>query len=149
MAIGYSATTMHCRSHERHGVSNYRLLDLLHISRANNKNIEVIAQCRVHLKPWMRHFTPQPSRLEGYCHSLGGRAGGWEGGGCQNYGTYIPVTVWWIFSARSSVELCRPVVVHCYGHLPICLIWSCPWAKNFVEPISLKPLDGFTSFIVS
>ena len=71
-------------------------------------------------------FTPQPSGLEGYCrHGPGGRAGG-----CQTCGTHISVTAWRIFSIRSSVELSRPLVVHCYGHLPICPIWACPWAKN-------------------
>ena len=71
-------------------------------------------------------FTPQPSGLEGYCrHGPGGRAGG-----CQTCGTHISVTAWWIFSVRSSMELSRPVVVHCYAHLPICPIWACPWAKN-------------------
>ena len=75
-------------------------------------------------------FTPQPSGLEGYCrHGPGGRAGG-RAGGCQTCGTHISVTSWWIFSIRSSVELSRPVVVHCHGHLPICPIWACPWAKN-------------------
>ena len=59
----------------------------------------------------------------------GGRVGG-RAGGCQTCGTYISVTSWWIFSIRSSVELSRPVVVHCHGHLPICPIWACPWAKN-------------------
>ena len=68
-------------------------------------------------------FTPQPSGLEGYCRH--GRAGG-----CQNCGTHISVTTWRIFSIRSSVGLSRPVVVHCHGHLPICPIWACPWAKN-------------------
>ena len=65
------------------------------------------------------------------------RAGGWAGGqaggragGCQTCGTHISVTAWWIFSIWSSVELSRPVVVHCHGHLPICPIWTCPWAKN-------------------
>ena len=57
------------------------------------------------------------------------RAGG-RVGGCQTCGTHISVTAWWIFSIRSSVELSRPVVVHCHGHLPICPIWACPWAKN-------------------
>ena len=54
---------------------------------------------------------------------------GWVGG-CQTCGTHISVTAWQIFSIRSSVELSRPVVVHCHGHLPICPIWACPWAKN-------------------
>ena len=57
------------------------------------------------------------------------RAGG-RAGGCQTCGTHISVTSWWIFSIRSSVELSRPVVVHCHGHLLICPIWACPWAKN-------------------
>ena len=55
----------------------------------------------------------------------GGRAGG-----CQTCGTHISVTAWRIFSIRSSMELSRPVVVHCHGNLPICPIWACPWAKN-------------------
>ena len=83
-------------------------------------------------------FTPQPSGLEGYCrHGPGGRAGGLAGGraggragGCQTCGTHISVTAWWIFSVRSSMELSRPVVVHCHAHLPICSIWACPWAEN-------------------
>ena len=79
-------------------------------------------------------------------------------GGCQTCGTHISVTAWRIFSIRSSMELSRPVVVQCHGHLPICPIWVCPWAKNlsnqaalepdFAEPISLKPLDGFIRFEV-
>ena len=67
----------------------------------------------------------------------GGRAGGLAGGracgragGCQTCGTHISVTAWWIFSVRSSIELSRPVVVHCHAHLPICPIWACPWAEN-------------------
>ena len=59
----------------------------------------------------------------------GGRADGWAGG-CQTCGTHISVTAWWIFSVRSSMELSRPVVVHCHAHMPICPIWACPWAKN-------------------
>ena len=58
-----------------------------------------------------------------------GRAGG-RAGGCQTCGTHISVTAWWIFSVRSSMELSRPVVVHCHAHLPICPIWACPRAKN-------------------
>ena len=57
------------------------------------------------------------------------RAGG-RAGGCQTCGTHISVTAWRIFSIRSSVELSRPVVVYCHGHLPICPIRACPWAKN-------------------
>ena len=61
------------------------------------------------------------------------RAGGWAGGragGCQTCGTHISATAQWILSIRSSVELSRPVGVHCNGHMPICPIWACPWAKN-------------------
>ena len=141
---------------------------------------------------WSLVFTPQPSGLEGYCgHNSGGWARG-RAGACQTSGTHIYVTAWRIFSIRISVELSRPVVVHCHGHLPIALyglahgqknvdlphlkfnglvytrscatlqlfaqwpIWACPWAKSlsnqaalgsdFAEPISLKPLDGFTPF---
>ena len=100
-------------------------------------------------------FTFLPSGLEEYCrHGLGGRAGG-----CQTCGTHISVTAWQIFSAWSSVEFSRPVVMHCHGYLPICPMWSCPWAKNlsnlhklgpdFAERISLKLLDRFTPFKVS
>ena len=75
-------------------------------------------------------FTPQPFGLEGYCrHGSGGRPGG-RAGGCQTCGTHISVTAWRIFSIRSSMELSRPVVVHCHGNFPICPIWACPWAKN-------------------
>ena len=99
-------------------------------------------------------FTPQPFGLEGYCHG----SGGGRAGGCQTCGNYISVTAGRIFSIRSSVELSRPLVVHCHGHLPICPIWACPWAKtckichrlgpDFAERISLKLLDGFTPFQV-
>ena len=71
-------------------------------------------------------FTPQPG---GVLSSRSGRAGG-RVGGCQTCGTHISVTAWRIFSIQSSVELSRPVVVHCHGRLPICPIWTCPWAKN-------------------
>ena len=52
------------------------------------------------------------------------------GGGCLICGIHISVTAWRIFSVRSSVKLSRPVVMHCYDRLPICLIWACPWAKD-------------------
>ena len=85
-----------------------------------------------HVQPHL--ITPQPFGLEGYCRHgsggwMGGRAGG-RAGGCQTCGTHISVTAWRIFSIRSSMELSRPVVVHCHGNLPICPIWACPWAKN-------------------
>ena len=70
------------------------------------------------------------------------RAGGWAGGragGCQTCGTHISVTTWQIFSIRSSVELSGPVVVHCHGHLPICPIWACPWAKNLSNLPQIGP----------
>ena len=50
---------------------------------------------------------------------------GWRGivvtvraGSCQTCGTHISATAWRIFSIQSSVELSRPVVVHCHGHCP-------------------------------
>ena len=74
-------------------------------------------------------FYPSALRAGGVLSSRSGRAGG-RAGGCQTCGTHISVTAWWIFSIRSSVELSRPVGVHCHGHMPICPIWACPWAKN-------------------
>ena len=75
---------------------------------------------------WMKNtFYPSALRAGGVLSSRFGRAGG-----CQTCGTHISVTAWWIFSIQSSVELSRPVVVHCHGHLPICPIWAYPWAKN-------------------
>ena len=75
-------------------------------------------------------FYPSALRAGGVLSSRFGLAGGQPGGGYQTCGTHISVTAWRIFSIRSSVELSRPVVVHCHGHLPICPIWACPWAKN-------------------
>ena len=74
-------------------------------------------------------FYPSALRAGGVLSSRFGRAGG-RAGGCQTCGTHISVTAWRIFSIRSSMELSRPVVVHCHGNLPICPVWACPWAKN-------------------
>ena len=74
-------------------------------------------------------FYPSALRAGGVLSSWSGRAGG-RAGRCQTCGTHISVTAWWIFSVRSSMELSRPVAVHCHAHLPICPIWACPWAKN-------------------
>ena len=74
-------------------------------------------------------FYPSALRAGGVLSSRFGRAGG-RAGGCQACGTHISVTAWRIFSIRSSMELSRPVVVHCHGNLPLCPIWACPWAKN-------------------
>ena len=74
-------------------------------------------------------FYPSALRAGGVLSSRSGRSGG-RAGGCQTCGTHISVTAWWIFSVRSSMELSRPVVVHCHAHLPICPIWACPWAEN-------------------
>ena len=76
----------------------------------------------------IRFFSPSAIRAGGVLSRFG-RAGGWAGG-CQTCGTHISVTAWRIFSIWSSVELSRPVGVHCHGHMPICPIWTCPWAKN-------------------
>ena len=85
-----------------------------------------------HLKLFHVRFLPlSPPGWRGIVVTVraAGRVGG-RAGGCQTCGTHISVTAWWIFTVRSSVELSRPVVVHCHGHLPICPIWACPWAKN-------------------
>ena len=74
------------------------------------------------------HFYPSALRAGGVLSARSGRAGGWPGGQLPDCGTHISVTAWRIFSVPRSVELSRPVVVHC--HLPICPIWACPWAKN-------------------
>ena len=78
-------------------------------------------------------FYPSALRAGGVLSSRSGRADWRAGGravgragGCQTCGTHISVTAWWIFSVRSSMELSRPVVVHCHAHLPICPIWACP-----------------------
>ena len=55
----------------------------------------------------------------------GGRAGG-----CQTRKTHLCKHLTDLLHSKFSVELSRPVVVHCHGHLPICPIWACPWAKN-------------------
>ena len=85
--------------------------------------------CSVTGKSWwiqhIWHLTTIPLRAGGVLSSRSGRAGG-----CQTCGTHISVTAWGIFSIRSSVELSRPVGVHCHSHMPICPIWACPWAKN-------------------
>ena len=74
-------------------------------------------------------FYPSALRAGGVLSSPFGRVGG-RAGCCQTCGTHISVTARRIFFIRSSVELSRPVVVHCHGHLPICPIWACTWAKN-------------------
>ena len=74
-------------------------------------------------------FYPSALRAGGVLSSRSGRAVG-RAGGCQTCGTHISVTAWRIFSVRSSMELSRPVVVHCHAHLPICPIWARPWAEN-------------------
>ena len=92
-------------------------------------------------------FYPSALRAGGVLSSRFGRAGG-----SQTCGTHISVTAWRIFSIWSSVELSRPIVVHCHGHLPIgpktCQICH-KLGPDFAERISLKLLDGFTPFKVS
>ena len=73
-------------------------------------------------------FYPSTLRAREVLSSRFGRAGG-----CQTYGTHISVTAWRIFSIPSSVDLFRPVVVHCHSHWRICPIWACPWAKNLPQ----------------
>ena len=96
-------------------------------------SISCKTMCNIHVQIWLcwkvTGFTHQPFGLEGYCrHGSGVRAGL-----CQICGTRISVTALRIFSIRSSMELSRPVAVHCHGHLPICPIWACTWAKKLVK----------------
>ena len=91
---------------------------------------------------------------------------GWRGivvmvraGSCKICGTHISATAWRIFSVWSSVELSRPLCMHCHAHLLICPYELAHGPKtckichklgrDFTESISLKPLDGFTPFEVS
>ena len=98
----------------------------------NNKRLWLYCFC-LPIPRSLLLFTPQPSGLEGYCrHGPGGLADS-RAVGCQTCGTHISVTAWRIFSVRSFVELSRSVVVHCYGKLPTCPIWACPWAKKLVK----------------
>ena len=78
---------------------------------------------------WILGFLPLSPPAWGWG---GGGVLSWCGraGGCQTGGTHISVTAQWILSIRISVELSRPLAVHWHGHLPICPIWTCPWAKN-------------------
>ena len=93
----------------------YQGYNLTHWSMGK-KSLSLKTQCQM-------LFTPQPFGLEAYCHhGVGGRL--------PNCRTHIFVTACQIFSIWSSVELSRPLVVHCHSHLPICPIWACPWAKN-------------------
>ena len=87
----------------------------------------------ISLNKLVSSFSPQPSRLETYCrHLTNGRVVG-RAGGCQNCRAHISVTAWRIFSVPNSVELSRPVVMHCYGHLPICPIWACQISQKLVK----------------
>ena len=88
-----------------------------------------LSQADNHVEEFLINFYPSALRAGGVLSSRSGRAGG-RAGGCQTCGTHISVTAWWIFSVGSSMELSRPVVVHCHAHLPICPIWACPWAEN-------------------
>ena len=102
----------------------------------------IIYLCLCFEASWYFIFYPTALRAGGV---LSSGPGGWVGeravgrsGGCQTCGTHISVTAWRIFSIGSFVELSRPLVVHCHGHLLICPIWACPWAKN----LSNLPLIG-------
>ena len=90
-----------------------------------NKSIYLHFISFVDTRPQNFAFYPSALRAGGVLSSRFGRAGS-----CQTCGTHISITAWRMFSIRSSVELSTPVVVHCHGHLPICPIWACPWAKN-------------------
>ena len=88
----------------------------------------------------------------------GGRAAGRPGGRLPNLRNPYLCNRLMIFSIRSSVELSRPVGVHCYGHCPFAPYGLAHGPKtcqichklgpDFAERISLKLLDGFTPFKV-
>ena len=82
--------------------------------------------------PSVTPFYPSALRAGGVLSLRSGRAPGWPGG-CQTCGTHISKTAWRIFSIQSSVELSRPLVVHCHGHLPICPTFSRSNFKNAVS----------------
>ena len=108
------------------GNGRWKILDIFR----NNCFSEVTKHELITGHDWTRNtFYPSALRAGGVLSSRFGRAGG-RAGGCQTCGTHISVTAWRIFSIRSSMEMSRPVVVHCHGNLPICPIWACPWAKN-------------------
>ena len=71
-----------------------------------------------------------PLSLEGYCpHGPGGRAAG--GGRLPDLWTpYLCKRLTHFLHSKFCGIVYRPLVVHCHGHLPICPIWACPWAKN-------------------
>ena len=85
-------------------------------------DVEFFTLCRNIYFKW--HFLPlSPPGSRGIVVTV-------RAGDCQICGFHIAVTAWRIYSAPSSLELYRPVIVHCPGHLPICPIWACPWTKN-------------------
>ena len=98
----------------------------------------LVVHCHGHLPicPWAKNLSNLP-------HWIGSRL-------C---GSHISETAGWMYPILSSMDLFRPVVVHCHSYLPVC-----PWAENlsnqaalwsdFAEPISFKPLDGFIPFEV-
>ena len=120
-------------------------MQIVHYSKLKNWigwslfSVESLLTCKVFvLKYWTQVLlccvllvkTPfYPSALQtGGVLSQFGRAGG-----CQTCETHIYVTAWQIFLIRSSVELSRPVVVHCHGHLPIWPICGLPMDQKLVK----------------
>ena len=77
-------------------------------------------------------YTSHPFKLEGYCRAVSGLRGDglgvWVGVGVGP--NIADATLWnhWTELLRSSMELSRPVVVQRHNYLPICPIWTWPWA---------------------
>ena len=86
-------------------------------------------------------FHPPAHRAVGVFLWRSGRAGG-----CQTCWTHISVTAWWI--CFRSVELSRPVVVHCHGHLPISPQMGLPMNKKTWHKFgtNYRMLDPFCEF---
>ena len=80
----------------------------------------------------LTHFYPSALQAGGVLSSRSSRAGR-RAGSCQTCGTHISVTAWRIFSIQSSVELSRPVVVHCRGHLPHLSHTGLPMGQKLVK----------------
>ena len=115
-----------------------------------------------HGSPNLRSYSPSlwwtGHQVRWQCVFLPLCPSGWSGivvtvraGGCQSCRTHISVTAWRIFFIRNSVELPRPVVVHCHGHLPHT---GLPMGQKLVKFVTnwvhtllntyLTLLDGFT-----
>ena len=78
--------------------------------------------------PFFSKFYPSAFQAGGVLSSRSGRAGG---GRLPDLWTpYLCKRLTHFLHSKFCGIVYRPLVVHCHGHLPICPIWACPWAKN-------------------